>query len=826
MLDYAASARGRREGAADLFGVPPRAFSPLRRRLPRYTLSARRFEKLMDSSTNNRTSLDVLPYAVTVFLSAFLLFEIEPLIGKFLLPWFGGAPAVWTTCLLFFQVLLLAGYAYAHFLARGPGSGTRTKLHLLFLAASVGLLAWLGHLWKTPITPDAAWRPAAAGSPSWQMLVLLTVSIGLPFFLLASTSPLLQSWFGRRNPGASPYRLYALSNLGSLLSLLAYPSLIEWALTLRRQAWTWSGAYVVFAFGCGYCALQAQPAAERGSVPHTSGPATVSAATPADPPRPKLGDRLLWLALAACASTLLLATTNQVCQGIAAVPFLWVLPLSLYLLSFIICFQNARWYVRGVFQTALGVSTVVVCFALFQVGDRRVLLQIVVYMLFLFAACMVCHGELVRLKPPARYLTGFYLTVAAGGALGGIFVSLLAPVLFHGYWEFHLGLWTTALMLFVVVGRERESWLYQSPTWVPMLLVVTAALLPVAIALALVGNRLPRDWRIWLMGLIAVTLIAKVTYRTRRQGARGASPRWAMSCVGGILLMLAVVLLIHARQPSIEATRNFYGVLSVTESDANEPEWPAYMLRHGGVLHGSQFYEASKRRLPTAYYGRRSAIGLVLQYHPKRGAPEPQARNLRVGAVGLGVGTIVAYGQPGDYYRFYEINPEVYRLATSRYFTYLRDTPARVDVILGDARLSMEEELERHDPQQFDVLVLDAFAGDAIPVHLLTEEAFQIYLQHLRDPDGILAVHISNWYLNLRPVVWKVAQHFRLQAAWLHAPREGRVANPSDWMLVARNRAVLDVPEIAAAITGERPSGPDIRLWTDDYSNLFQVLMK
>jgi hypothetical protein len=781
---------------------------------------------LMGSSTKNNASLDVLPYALTVFLSAFLLFEIEPLIGKFLLPWFGGAPAVWTTCLLFFQVLLLAGYAYAHFLAGDDGSGVRTKLHLVFLAASLGLLAFLGHAWGTPITPDAAWRPAAAGSPTWQMLVLLTVSIGLPFFLLASTSPLLQGWFGRRNPGVSPYRLYALSNLGSLLALLAYPSLIEWALTLRRQAWTWSGAYGVFAFGCGYCAMQVRPVAQGDSAPRAADPVSASAVAPAEAPRPSVGNRLLWLALAACASTMLLATTNQVCQGIAAVPFLWVLPLSLYLLSFIICFQNEQWYVRGVFQTAFGVSTVAVCFALFQVGDRRILLQIVLYMLFLFAACMVCHGELVRLKPPTRYLTGFYLTVAAGGALGGIFVSLLAPVLFHGYWEFDVGLWTTALMLFVVVGRERESWLYQSPAWVPMLLVVTAALLPVAIALALVGSQLPRDWRIWLMGLIALTLIAKVTYRTRREGSRGTSPRWAKSCVAGVLLMLAVVLLMHARVPAIEATRNFYGVLAVAESNANEPEWRAYTLEHGGIIHGYQFCEESKRRLPTAYYDRRSAIGLVLQYHPKRRGPEPQARSLRVGAVGLGIGTIAAYGQPGDYYRFYEINPEVYRLARSRYFTYLKDTPARVDVILGDARLSMEKELEQGYPQQFDVLVLDAFAGDAIPAHLLTEEAFQVYLRHLRSPDGVLAIHISNRYLNLRPVVWKAARHFGLQAAWLHAPREGRIGGPSDWMLVACNRALLDVPEIAAAITARQPDGPDIRLWTDDYSNLFQVLMR
>lgn len=779
---------------------------------------------ITDSIRKRNLNMDVLPYALTVFLSAFLLFEIEPLIGKYLLPWFGGAPAVWTTCLLFFQVLLLAAYAYAHFLAGVRGSGARKKLHLLLLAASLVLLAFLGRVWATPITPGPTWRPASTGSPTWQVLVLLTVSVGLPFFLLASTGPLLQAWLTRKKPGVSAYRLYALSNLGSLLALLAYPFLIEWALTIRSQAWTWSGTYAVFALCCGFCTARVGSAAERGFAPAAGGLVSTLSEASADPPR--LGDRLLWLGLAACASAMLLATTNQLCQGTAAVPFLWILPLGLYLLTFIVCFHDERWYRRGVFQPAFGIGTVLVCFALFQVTGRALLPQIAIYSFGLFAACMVCHGELSRMKPPARYLTGFYLAVAAGGAVGGVFVSLLAPVLFHGYWEFHVGLWTTTLMMFVVLLRERDSWLYCSPAWVPVLLVVGASLLPVAIAVALIGDKLPRDWRLWLMGLIALALIVKVTYRTRRKGSWSASPRWAKSCAGGVLLLLAVLLLVDARHPAIETARNFYGLLSVTDSHTPEPEWRAYALQHGGVIHGFQFRDEAKRPLPTAYYGRLSGIGLVLRYHPRRRAREVQARSLRVGAVGLGIGTIAAYAQPGDYYRFYEINPGVYRLALSPFFTYLRDTPARMDVILGDARLSMERELEQNNPQQFDVLAVDAFVGDAIPVHLLTQEAFQVYLRHLHRPDGVLAFHISNLYLNLRPVVWKAAQHFGLQAAWVHAPREGQIAVPSDWMLVSANRAVLDVPEISTAITGKQPAEPDVRLWTDDYSNLFQTLMK
>ncbi|MFB3921029.1 MAG: ferrichrome ABC transporter permease [Terriglobia bacterium] len=772
----------------------------------------------------HRLNSKAWPYGLTVFLSAFLLFLVEPLMGKYLLPWFGGASAVWTTCLLFFQALLLAGYAYAHTVARDGAGGVGRRIHLTLLAVSLAVLALLGRAWATPITPGPAWRPESAGSPTGQLLLLLLISVGLPFFLLASTGPLLQAWFSRRAFRASPYRLYALSNFGSLLALLAYPFLIEWTLTIPQQAWAWSGGYVVFALSCAYGATRPDSEAET-DLPRESEQRPLHAAD--NLPRPSVADRLLTLGLAFCASVMLLATTNQLCLSTAAVPLLWILPLGLYLLSFMICFHDERWYVRGVFQSAFGAGAVLVCLVLFQVLQRPLLLQIAIYSFALFAGCMVCHGELFRLRPAARYLTGFYLTVAAGGALGGVFVSLLAPIVFKGYWEFHTGLEMTMAMMFVVLLRQRDSWIYRSAAWVPVLMVVAAALLPVGIAVALIGPQLPRDWRLWLMGLIALTLIAKILYRTRRQGSpQGASPGWAWTCAATVLFMLGSVLLMDVRQPRIESRRNFYGVLNVTAFDMKDPEWRAYALHHGDTLHGFQFLAEDRRRLPTAYYAQRSGVGLVLEHHPRRKAEQERDRCLRIGAVGLGIGTIAAYGQPCDYYRFYELNPEVARLANSDYFSFLKDSPARIDTVLGDGRLSLERELEQNRPQAFDVLALDAFAGDAIPVHLLTREAFGIYLRHLRQPEGILAIHITNRYLNLQPVIWKAARDLGLQAAWVHSSREGRVAFASDWMLVSKGRAVLDVPEIAAAITGRQAGPSEVRLWTDNYSNLFQVLIR
>ncbi len=782
---------------------------------------------MTESRPDKKGLVQVLPYAVTIFLSAFLLFEVQPLIAKYILPWFGGAPAVWTACLLFFQVLLLAGYAYAHLINSLMGPKGQKAVHLSLLLASLLVLAYLGSIWQTPITPAASWRSPVMEDPIERILILLAVSVGLPYFILSSTAPLLQSWYGRTFPGVSPYRLYALSNLGSLLALLGYPFAIEWLLRIPTQARAWSWTYFAFALCCGFSAVKTtdNPGKNIGSAapdgPPAPGPLM---AEPAQRPTP--GRYVLWLALAACGSTMLLATTNQLCLGVAAVPFLWVFPLSLYLLSFIICFQNERWYKREVFQPAFTLGAVMIAYTLYRKTDFTLLPQIGIYSFALFACCMACHGELVRLKPAPQHLTGFYLSVAAGGALGGLFVCVLAPHLFSGYWEYHLGLWGSALLILIVLWVDETSWLYQSPIWLPILIVVGACLLPVALAVSVNGGRIPRDWRLPVMAILATGLIVKLTHRNQRESAAVVSSDLTKFSAVAALVMLGGILFIDTRKPKLEAARNFYGVLSIAESYSSDPSWRAYGLSHGPILHGLQFQERSKRHIPGAYYGGGSAVSVMILNHPKRKAARPEDRHLRIGVAGLGVGTIAAFGQPGDYVRFYEINPDVYRFATSRYFTYLKDSAARVEVILGDARLSMERELEHNEPQQFDILVLDAFAGDAIPVHLLTREAFEIYLQHLGKPNGLIAIHISNTFLDLRPVLWKTAEYLELHPAWFHAPKEGRISGPSDWVVLAPNRALLDLPAVARQIRPAQFFGSSARLWTDDYSNLVQCLKR
>ncbi|MFZ3211801.1 MAG: fused MFS/spermidine synthase [Terriglobales bacterium] len=766
----------------------------------------------------------VAAYALTIFLSAFLLFQVQPLIAKYFLPWFGGTPAVWTTCLVFFQVLLLGGYSYAHLLTRRRTSEGPDKWHLLLLASSLVLLASLGRVWESPITPGAAWVPAHSQDPRWHLLALLTISVGLPYFVLSTTGPLLQAWYGRVFPASSPYRLYALSNLGSLGALASYPFIVEPALTLRTQARIWAWGYFAFALCCAFCALQTasgQAAKEaRSGEPVLTRSGNIPAAIPGK------GLCALWVSLAACASLMLLATTNWICQEVSVIPFLWVLPLGLYLLSFILCFHSERWYVRSVFHPALALAIVMAC-SLFYRGPRsHVLAQIGICSFALFACCMVCHGELARLKPSGPYLTRFYLWVATGGAAGGIFVALLAPWLFRGYWELGLGLWGSALLLFLVLAQDRYSWLYRGHQLLPVLLVVGAALLPGWIFFAAHPQILFRDWRLPLLFLLALALVAKVSLRKRAPTTFQSRRRWAQICAAAALAILGAVLFLNTRQKSIVTSRNFYGVLSVIEINAHNPELDAYKLVHGPVDHGVQYRSNSLRDLPTAYFSRQSGVGLAILNAPRRRASRPEDGSLRVGVVGLGVGTIAAYAQPGDYFRFYEINPDVVRFSQEGYFTYLRDSVGRVDVVLGDARLSMKRELDMGQPQQFDVLVLDAFNGDAIPVHLLSQEAFEIYLRHLNKADGILAIHVSNLYLDLRQVVWKAAEHFGLAACWIHTSGEGPLSGTSDWMLLAENPAVLKIPAIAEASSPQNESNASLRIWTDDYSNLFQILKK
>jgi hypothetical protein len=680
----------------------------------------------------------VRTYTLTVFAGAFLLFQVQPVIGKYILPWFGGGPAVWTTCMLFFQMFLLGGYAYAHLSTRYLRPRSQAVLHIALLVAALSQL---------PITPAAAWKPAAVDYPTWRILALLITCLGLPYLLLSSTGPLMQRWHVLGNPGTSPYRLYGHSNIGSLLAVLTYPFLVEPTLPRNAQGSLWSAGFGLYALLAGLCAMQLWRLRLPSGV-------LVDGATPDNPTdRPTLATRILWLGLPACASLLLLAVTNQLCEDVAAIPFLWLLPLYVYLLSFILCFESDSLYYRPVFAGALVLAMVGACWLLFSATTAVLPLQIAGHSAVLFVCCTVCHGELARLKPHPRYLTSYYLMIAAGGALGGAMVALGAPLAFDSYAELHLGLLGCCLLALVACSRDSTSALY--------------------------------GWR----------------------------PRWAWACLSIAILGLGGLLRYHVTwrvADPVAISRNFYGVLSV-ERSLEATEWEGVELFHGNTRHGHQFLAPEKRRVPTSYYGVSAGVGLVLRF----GSTE---RPRRIGVVGLGVGTIAAYGRRGDYLRFYEINPDVVRIART-HFTYLADSPAQIDVILGDARLS----LEREPAQRFDILILDAFSSDAIPIHLLTKEAFELYLGHLRE-NGLIVAHASNRHLDLEDPIRRVATDLGLGARVIvddgrHVGHAG-----STWVVVTRNQQLLDADPLRTA-SQHIPTPPlGGSLWTDDYASLLNAV--
>jgi hypothetical protein len=678
----------------------------------------------------------LLLFAVAIFSSAFLLFQVQPLISRFILPWFGGSPAVWSTCMLFFQVTLFGGYVYAHIVTEKLAPRWQAVLHTSLLLTALFLL---------PITPDDSWKPSGSEEPMLRIVALLIACVGLPYFLLSSTGPLLQRWFSLQAPGVSPYRLYALSNVGSLLALVSYPFVFEPAFDSPAQAAYWSWGFGGFAFVCAACAVGLFRQ-HRTTLASDSTPATDKTAD--DSAVPSWSDRAMWFGLAMVASVMLLATTNQVCLDVATVPFLWILPLTLYLASFILCFDGDRWYSRRWYVAGLILALLGVTKTLLSGATVSIVMQVFVYLAALFACCMVCHGELSRQKPGPRFLTSFYLLMSAGGAGGGLFVGLLAPTIFPAYWELHIGIVACLIATLVIFFRDRNSYLYRGqprPAWVLIVL--------------------------WV-GLLSWSL----------QG--------------------------HARdavRSALDVSRNFYGVLRV-EDDA---ETDTRKLFHGSIQHGTQFLDEARRGTPTTYYGVKSGAGLVMQYH----SPE---ESRRIGVVGLGVGTLATYGTGRDVVRFYEINPEVIRLA-QEYFTFLSDTPARTEMILGDARLSLEHEA----PQEYDVLVLDAFSGDAIPTHLLTKEAGELYLRHLK-ADGILCVHISNLHFDLRPVLQGLGEELGLHFVSVQANADSsQDVSLCHWMLLSRQ----PIPELVlkqAEELDELSKAP--LLWTDEWSNLLSVL--
>jgi spermidine synthase len=647
-----------------------------------------------------------LPYALTIGCSSALLFVVQPIMAKAVLPRFGGSAGVWVACMLFFQVMLLAGYFYSFCVTRYLGAGARTALHIALVIASFAVL---------PLQPRA-W--AAAGHPTLEILLLLAASVGLPFFVLSTTGPLVQWWYAGRQAAQFPYRLFALSNAASLAALLAYPVLIEPALPLAVQFRWWTGGYLLVA-----ALLVLGAIANRAR--SGGGGSVEDADAPGAPHRP-----LLWIALAACASTLWLATSNYLSQNVAAIPFLWVLPMGIYLLTFILCFEWEGCYRPRWFRWLLPVAWLAVGSRIGIAGSAaNPRLDLPILLAALFVCCMFCHGELAATKPAPRHgLAYFYLMVAAGGALGGVFVAVAAPTVFRTFLELPIGIVASVFLALVL--------LWGIPP----------------------GRRLLR---------LAVVAAAAFVFASTFSGG----------------------------DTNLLRERNFYGTLRIT--DSGEGDMAVRKLFSGRTVHGVEFLSPARRRQPTAYYGEHSGAGLAL------GATH--TANRRVAIVGLGVGTLAAYGRKGDVFRFYEINPAVIRAASGR-FHFLGDSQAATQVVEGDGRL----ELEREAPATFDVIVLDAFSDDAIPVHLLTREAFELYFSRLR-PGCPLLIHVTNRYLDLNPVVDALAAALHKGVTRIHSARDDSSETLSaDWAVVS---------ELLEAKPPQRTARP----WTDDFSNLFQA---
>jgi SAM-dependent methyltransferase len=664
-----------------------------------------------------------LVYGVVIFLGAFLLFAVEPMAAKRLLPALGGSSAVWITCLVFFQTVLLLGYLYAHGLGRLGSARAAGVLHMALLAIAVSLLAMVA-------LPDLS---QAAGHPLTAIFQALTATIGLPFLLLASTSPLLQLWLAREARSGVPWRLFALSNAGSLLALALYPTVIEPHWTLAAQRTGWGVGFAVYALLCAWLAWQAK--------------GVESAAVSAAGPRSSFRNRVLWFLLPAAGAMQLCAVTSHLTQNVAAIPLLWILPLGVYLLTFIVAFETPRLYRRWLVVRLLVVMLASLGYMLSKT-DVSLPIQIAIgfFLTELFFACLFCHAETYALRPedPAES-TLFYLLVAAGGAAGTIFIGIACPLLLDANYDVALAFLATAGLALAVTWNQ--GW----------------------------GQRL-----LWSVGT-------------------------------GLLLILVIALhVVYARDALVEE-RNFYGALRVKQSYVPPQAEIVRTLLNGTIEHGTQWFAPQFRRTPTTYYATDSGIGLALRY-----CCGNRARN--IGVVGLGAGTIAAYGRAGDRIRFYEINPAVLPIA-EHLFTYLRDSGAQLSFATGDGRIA----LTREAPQHYDVLAIDAFTGDAIPVHLLTIQAMQVYRRQLA-PGGILAFHVSNQYVDLAPEVGLLAEAAGMQARVVDTPsNDARGEYRATWVLVTDNAAFFSQPQVLPATLPVHRQ-PGLRVWTDDYSSLLPIL--
>jgi len=659
--------------------------------------------------------------------------------------------------MLFFQTTLLLGYLYAHFLSKKFKPAKQVIIHSSLLFITLVTLS---------ILPDSSWKPNASDNPIFHIFILLSFVVGLPAIILSASSPLIQNWITNIKTKESPYYLYSLSNAGSLIALVGFPFLFENFFTIKTQFNLWSKLFFIFAFLFIFCAIllwkfKTKALTENKNINN-----------PEKENRPKFRMYMFWFGLSTCTSILLLAVTNKISQDMSVVPFFWVIPLSLYLISFIIPFSSdsiVNWFIKNILYIIL-ISFLFTCgfFIIVNFANFKVW-QITAYLILLFLFSLACHVRLVKLKPDSLYLTNFYLMIAAGGVFGAILTVIVAPLVFKTYLELPL-----------------------------ILLLCLLAVSPLFIK----NKKFLLDF-------------------FKRQNLRFKNPVFTIPILSVIYLIVSGISLLVISHKTFdvvfkEKLRNFYGTLKVSEGHDINPKGDMLFLISGDVIHGSQFEDASMQKFPTTYYSENSGIGLTFNYFAQK--------NIRVGAIGLGAGTIAAYGKKGDYFKFYEINPDVVYL-TNKYFTFLKNSQAEVKIVLGDARLSLENE----NPQNFDLLVVDAFTGDSIPVHLLTKEAFEIYLKHLK-PDGIIAFDISNRYLNLKPVILNLAKNFNMYNAGIYSTADEDMGiTPASWILLSKDFQVMQwqgIKENRNNLEDEIAKLDQYKLWTDDYSNLFSVLVK
>ncbi|MHB8770636.1 MAG: fused MFS/spermidine synthase [Syntrophales bacterium] len=741
-------------------------------------------------------------FSLTLFVSAALLFFVELMIAKLILPLLGGTPAVWNTCVLFYQAVLLMGYGYAHIAGTRAGDARQAALHLAILAAASFVL---------PIAIPGQWAPAAEGSPVGELLLLLAITVGPPFFVLSATAPLLQRWFARTgHPSAGdPYFLYSASNLGSMVALIGYPLWVEPHLRLAEQSWLWSVGYGVIVLLTALCAgalWRYRSSCPAGVRPEGGGAAEGCVSGPP----PTRGERGRWVLYAFVPSSLMLGVTTFLSTDVAAIPLFWVIPLALYLLSFIIVFARVPALLHRMAILLLPLALLALFFVDFADTDAPKWTAFSVHLVNFFLVCMVCHGEIARRRPAAEYLTEFYLWLSAGGVLGGVFNSLLAPVAFRTVSEYPLVLILAALLLPAGLGARPPA----GRSWKGDLLFIGTPLLLVPLTHFLTGNssvasdlysRLPQlhvtgsTFRT-LLGYGVPALICYGLVFLRKPLLFG---------LGFAALFATVAVAKDLNRDIVHRERSFFGVLTVTRTMSG-----TFMsLSHGTTLHGKQWLNPETRSEPVSYYHREGPVGEVFS----RLAEEKRIH--RIAVTGLGTGSLAAYAAAGQEIDFYEIDPAVKRISTDpAYFTFLSDCRAAWRVILGDARLT----LGRAPPRHYDIIILDAFSSDSIPVHLLTEEALALYLTKLAR-DGVLLIHITNRYVNLAPVLARLCAEGGFACRLRDDEQDYEIGKDgSTWVLLARSER--DLASLSARDAWQRIEPQDgIAAWRDDFSNILSV---